>query len=99
MADPREPIEDWIDEALVADVMWMRASHPIVFVSPSRSQVRAMIEAVAPLVAAAERERVTGLFSDWIEILMSEPNAHPPSAWKSAFADLIKISDEKEPKP
>jgi len=58
MADPREPIEDWIDEALVADVMWMRASHPIVFVSPSRSQVRAMIEAVAPLVAAAERKRI-----------------------------------------
>jgi hypothetical protein len=58
MPDPREPVEDWIDAALVADVIWMRQARAIVFVSPSRDQVRAMVEAVAPLVAAAERKRI-----------------------------------------
>src|SRR5580692_158472 len=53
-----EPIEDWVDAALVADVIWMRSARAIVFVSPSRSQVRAMIEAAAPLIAAAEREQI-----------------------------------------
>jgi hypothetical protein len=61
VADPREPIEAWIDEALVADVMWMRSARAIVFVSPSRDQVRAMIEAVAPLIAAASEAKLAAL--------------------------------------
>ena len=41
MPDPREPIPDeWIDAALAADAEWMRASRSVVFVSPSRDQVR-----------------------------------------------------------
>jgi hypothetical protein len=40
---------------------------------------------------AEERERIRTLFGDWIEILMSEPNSHPPSAWKAAFDDLLNI--------
>jgi hypothetical protein len=54
-----DPIPDaWIDAALVADVLWMRQARAIVFVSPSRDQVRMMLEAAAPLIAAAERERI-----------------------------------------
>ena len=36
-----------------------------------------------------ERERAITLFDEWIDIIMSEPNSHPPEAWKVAFAALI----------
>ena len=49
-----EPIpEDWIDAALAADAAWMRSARAVVYISPARDQVRAMLEAVAPLAAAA----------------------------------------------
>lgn len=50
--------EEWIDAALAADLEWMRSARAVVFVSPARDQVRAMLEAAAPLIAAAERERI-----------------------------------------
>lgn len=37
----------------------------------------------------AERERIKGLFDEWITLIMSEPNSHPPEAWIAGFADLI----------
>lgn len=55
--------------------------------------VGAAIEAAAPHIAAAERDRIEGLFGEWVGILMSEPNSHPPEAWRSGFADLIRASD------
>ncbi len=81
---------------LAADVEWARQAHPAVWQSLDYDRARALLEAAAPLIAAAERERITGLFGGWIEILMSEPNAHPPSAWKAGFADLLKIGSEEE---
>ena len=60
-----------------------------------RDELEAALLAAAERIRADERERITGLFNAWIEILMSEPNAHPPSAWKEAFADLIKIGTEE----
>ena len=54
-----EPIPAaWIDAALAADVEWMRKARAVVFVSPARDQVEAMLGAAAPLIAAAERERI-----------------------------------------
>ena len=47
--------------------------------------------------AAAERARIEGLFGDWIDILMSEPNSHPPAHWKAGFADLIQPRTEGNP--
>ncbi len=50
--DPRNPIPgEWIDAALAADAEWMRKARAVVFVSPARDQVRAMLEAAAPLIA------------------------------------------------
>lgn len=46
-------------------------------------------EAALAGAAKAERERIRGLFDEWITLAMSEPNSHPPEAWKIAFADLI----------
>lgn len=47
--------------------------------------------------ALAERKRIQGLFNDWIEILMAEPNSHPPAAWKAAFDDLINAPQPAGP--
>jgi len=48
-----EPIpEAWVDAALTADLEWMRKSRSVVFTSPSRDQVRMLLEAAAPLIAA-----------------------------------------------
>jgi len=98
--DPREPIEAWIDEALVADVLWMRSARAIVFVSPSRDQVRSMLEAAAPLIAAAERERII-LLADSVQAV-----ATADEGTRCFFADLLrqswpeqKRSDEKESTP
>ena len=52
---------------------------------------RQRMQSILDMGAAAERERIRTLFGDWIEILMSEPNSHPPSAWKAAFDDLLNI--------
>ena len=48
---------DWIVAALAADAEWVRTSRRVLFTSPARDQVRVMLEAAAPLIAAAERER------------------------------------------
>lgn len=53
-----------------------------------RLAVAAQEKAVAHAIAA-ERERITARFDEWIEIAMSEPNTHPPAAWKVAFRSLV----------
>jgi hypothetical protein len=40
--------------------------------------------------AAAERERITALFNEWITLIMAEPNAHPPQSWITAFTILVE---------
>jgi hypothetical protein len=109
-----EPIEDWVDAALVADVLWMRSARAIVFVSPSRDQVRAMIEAAAPLVAAAERERLSAaipperfrLIADWFDTDDEFKAAMFPETWTErgheTQDDLRKFAsllDGKESQP
>jgi hypothetical protein len=54
---PRDIPEECIDAALAADAEWMRTSRRVMFTSPARDQVRVMLEAAGPLIAAAERER------------------------------------------
>ena len=54
-----------------------------------RQPRRDRMEDAARDVAAAERERIKGLFGEWITIAMSEPNSHPPEAWIAGFARLI----------
>lgn len=51
--------------------------------------LRSQLDAEVAEAVAAERERIRLLFDQWITIAMSEPNSHPPEAWKIAFADLI----------
>jgi hypothetical protein len=52
-------------------------------------ETRRNLAEIENAVRANERNRIKGLFDEWITILMSEPNAHPPEAWIAAFADLI----------
>ena len=54
-------IEAAVDAALAADAEWMRRSRSVVFTSPSRDQVRMMLEAAAPLIAVAEGELIAKL--------------------------------------
>lgn len=53
------------------------------------AEARARLDAEVAKAVKAERDRIRGLFDTWITIAMSEPNSHPPEAWKAAFADLI----------
>lgn len=46
-----------VTAALLADVQFHKASRSLVWTSPSSEAVRAMLEAVAPRLVAAERER------------------------------------------
>jgi hypothetical protein len=87
MSDPREPIEAWIDEALVADVIWMRSARAIIFVSPSRDQVRAMIEAVAPLIAAPAETKLA-------ELEIHSLTIRRALRWAWLHADTSEAADE-----
>jgi len=103
-----EPIpEDWIDAALAADAAWMRSARAVVYISPARDQVRAMLEAVAPLIAAAERERAGVKLA---EISAYVTDARAAEAKLTAIADLVQdtymaediqaiIGSEKGPTP
>ena len=48
------------------------------------------VDAAAPHLAAAERERIQQRFSEWIDaVASSPPEPGPPELWKAAFASLI----------
>jgi hypothetical protein len=86
------------DEAVLAviaaDIEWVRQHRTVTWQTLSTDRAQALAEAAAPHIAAAEGERITGLFNAWIDLLVGEPNSHPPAVWKAAFADLVKIDGE-----
>ena len=49
--------EDAVDAAMAGGDEWVRRSRSVVFTSPARDQVRAMLEAAAPLIAAASEAK------------------------------------------
>jgi hypothetical protein len=49
--------EEAVDAAQAAGDEWIRRSRSIVFTSPARDQVRAMLEAAAPLLIAEKETR------------------------------------------
>jgi hypothetical protein len=57
----------------------------------SMEQVMIVADAVLPLIAAGERERITGLFGEWIEFCLGEIDGphHPADAWRAGFASLV----------
>ncbi len=48
--------EKAVDAALAAYIAYQREARQAVWTSPSREQVRRMLEAAAPFITAAERE-------------------------------------------
>ena len=94
-----EPIPAaWIDAALAADVEWMRKARAVVFVSPSRDQVEAMLGAAAPLIAAAERERIRQ-FALAEAAKMREPGEgwlNVAASGYEDFADLLSTEERDD---
>ena len=56
--DPSPVTEEAIDAALAADAEWMARTRQVVFVSPSRAQVRVMLEAASPLLTGPAEARL-----------------------------------------
>lgn len=80
---------DWIVAALAADAEWVRTSRRVLFTSPARDQVRVMLEAAAPLIAAAERERAEAAEAR----LAALAAAIPPERFRK-MADWFDTDDE-----
>lgn len=72
---------------------WVEAVQAGLKKHPTASPVRVVIAAVAPLIAAAERERAATLL-DQLAALSSNP--HDVDAWQEAAAAIRALGDDKE---
>jgi hypothetical protein len=72
--------EQAVDAALAAGDDWVRRSRPVVFTSPSRDQVRAMLEGARPAMAATLQAEVETAF----DVIAAE-----------RFADTVRAATDR----
>lgn len=63
MADPREPLvsDEAVQAALAGAIAWQKQARQPLWTAPATAQVRAMLEAAAPLIAGPAEARVSQL--------------------------------------
>lgn len=82
------------DELIAFGAAMDEAQKALAALAGENEHLKTALDQEVAQAVAGERERIKGLFDRWITIIMSEPNSHPPEAWKIAFADLV--SDEPQ---
>jgi hypothetical protein len=86
-ARPPLPVaERAVDAALAADSEWMHKARQVVFVSPSRDQVRAMLEAAGPVIREGDRDRLAAILDAMADSAQQAASGYP--AGSAARAEL-----------